>query len=69
MKGAVRIRRSIGTLLFLFYPPEVLQKLADDWADDRRWLTGWGDLRRRDCERGGRDATRAGTAMSLPDCG
>ena len=38
MNGAIRIRRSIGSFLFRFYPPEVLQKLADGWADDRRWL-------------------------------
>jgi uncharacterized protein YciW len=38
MNGAVRIRRRIGSFLFRFYPPEVLQKLADGWADDRRWL-------------------------------
>jgi len=36
--GAIRIRRSIGSFLFRFYPPEVLQKLADDWAGDGRWL-------------------------------
>src|ERR1039458_3516895 len=38
MRATIRIRRSIGSFLFRFYPPEVLQKLADDWADDRRWL-------------------------------
>ena len=37
MRATTRIRRSIGTFLFRFCPPEVLQTLAGEWADDRRW--------------------------------
>ena len=32
----VRFRRKVGDFLFRFYPPEALDKLADEWLEDGR---------------------------------
>lgn len=32
----IRLRRSIGDFIFRWYPPEVLERLADDWLVENR---------------------------------